>query len=141
MKNTSLPYGIKTIISVNCIAVIVTIFFWIFVLFKIFINPSSETTMDIASKASTFGFLISDLIWAVPLLIISIPGLIKLKFYGWTSAQLANILWIYSLTNLWVRDIYIGIITPGDILFLPFAIFSIWSAYCLWSNRDKFNIL
>lgn len=136
----SLPNGIKTIVSVNCIAAVITLIFWTLILFKVFLGSGNEITMDTVSKASTLGFLIADLIWAVPMLIISIPGLLKLSSWGWTTAQMTNTLWLYSLTSLWVRDIYIGLITPGDYLFLPFAIFSIWSAYYLWSNRNLFSI-
>ncbi len=140
MGKSSLSLGIKTIISVNCIAAVITLLFWLLVLFKLFIKPGNELSMDLPSKASTFGFLIADLLWAVPILILSIPGLLKLKSWGWLAAQLANVLWVYSLTALWIRDLYTGAITPGDIIFLPFAVFSIWSAYYLWLNRSKFNI-
>lgn len=135
-----LSTGIKTIIVVNSVAAVITQIFWILIVFTVYIGSDNEITLDIVSKASTLGFLVADLIWAVPMLIISIPGLIKLSTWGWTAAQMANILWMYSLTSVWVRDLYIGLINPGDYIFLPFALFSVWSTYYLWLNRSKFNI-
>jgi hypothetical protein len=140
MKKSLLTFGIKTIISVNCIAAVVTLIFWVLVIFRLFMKSGNELSIDTASKASTLGFLVADLIWAVPILILSIPGLLRLNSWGWIATQMANILWVYSLTASWTRDIYIGIINPGNILFLPFAIFSIWSVYYLWINKGKFNI-
>ncbi|PAB60425.1 hypothetical protein [Anaeromicrobium sediminis] len=140
MSKERLSRGIKTIVWVNSIAAVITSIFWILVMFKIFIQQNNDIAMDMASKASTLGFLISDLVLAVPILIISIPGLLKLRSWGWTFGQMANILWIYSLTSLWARDIYTGVLTPGDIIFLPFAFFSIWSINYLWRNRRRFNI-
>jgi len=136
----SLSNGLKTIVSVNSIAAVITLIFWLLIIFKVYLGSGNEIMMDTVSKASTLGFLIADLIWAVPMLIISVPGLLKLSSWGWTAAQMANILWMYSLTSLWVRDLYIGLISPGDYLFLPFALFSIWSAYYLWLHRSQFNI-
>jgi len=98
MGKSSLTLGIKTIISVNSIAAVITLLFWLLVLFKLFIEPGNELSMNLPSKASTFGFLIADLLWAVPILILSIPGLLKLKSWGWLTAQLTNVLWVYSLT-------------------------------------------
>jgi len=74
------------------------------------------------------------------LLVISIAGLRKLNTLGWLAALMVNILWFYSLTSLWVRDIYLGTISPGDYVFLPFGIFAIWSTYYLWIKKEKFDI-
>ena len=63
--------------------------------------------------------MISDII-ALLVLAVSIAGLKKMKFWGWFSAQLAYILWIYSVLNMWVRDLYIGNIVPGIFIFTPF---------------------
>ncbi|QZY56461.1 hypothetical protein [Crassaminicella profunda] len=141
MRKSILTNGIKAIIGVNSIAAVISLIFWILVMFKIFIQSNTGITMDIMSKASTLGFLIADIFLAVPILMISIPGLLRLSSWGWTFAQMANILWIYSLASLWTRDIYTGLITPGDIIFLPFGLFSIWSINYLWRNKSKFNIL
>lgn len=141
MRNSVLPRGIKTIIIVNFIASIFTLLFWILVLIKVYISQNVNIIMDKASKASTLGFLVSDLVWAVPMLVISVYGLKKLSSFGWLTAQFVNILWMYSLTSVWrIRDIYVGVINPGDYLFLPFLIFSIWAVFYLWKKRKVFNI-
>lgn len=140
MTKSVLTPGIKTIIVVNLIATVVTVLFWGLILIKIFDAHSSSIVMDNVSKGSTLGFLVADCIWAVPLLIISVFGLKKRSALGWLAAQLANILWFYSMTSLWVRDSYLGMINPGDYLFLPFTIFSLWSIYYLWINRSEFGI-
>ncbi|HEX2956597.1 MAG TPA: hypothetical protein VHO70_07190 [Chitinispirillaceae bacterium] len=140
MTKTALTSGIKTIIVVNTVATVVTILFWSLVLIKVYGTQSSGIMMDNVSKGSTLGFLVADCIWAVPLLIISIYGLLKRSVLGWLVAQLVNILWCYSLTSLWVRDSYLGMISPGDYIFLPFTIFSLWSIYYLWNRKNLFGI-
>jgi hypothetical protein len=140
LSQSPLPPGIRTIMVVNCLATVLTLLFWLLVLWRVFLAPENPTALSMASRASTLGFLISDLIWAVPIMAVSIPGLARLRFWGWAAAQSANILWIYSMTILWVRDSYSGTITPGDILFLPLALFSLWSLYYLWMKRSWFPI-
>jgi hypothetical protein len=90
------------------------------------------------SNASAYGFMFADLIWAVPVLIISIPGLLKMKFWGWTAAQLVNFLWFYSLSAIVFRDVYIGSMSPGGIIFLPFGAAAIWAFIYLWRKRNLF---
>jgi hypothetical protein len=138
MEKITLSRGLKTIINVNIIVAIITLLFWILILFKIYIFPDANLVMKNSAKASTFGYLIADLILAVPILVASISSLSKLKFSGWLLAQFANILWIYSLLSVWIRDLYAKEITPGDIIFLPLIPFSIWSIQYLWKNRNKF---
>jgi len=138
MEKITLPRGLKAIIIVNIIAATITLLFWILILFKVYIFPSANLTMENSTKASTFGYLVADLILAVPILAASISGLSKLKFSGWLLAQFANLLWIYSLLSVWVRDLYAKEITPGDIIFFPLIPFSLWSMQYLWNNKNKF---
>lgn len=65
-----------------------------------------------------------------------LPGLLKGKSWGVQAAQMANILWIYSLISTWSRDLYMGAVSPGNILFLPFALFAVWSLYYLLTSRS-----
>ncbi|MCU7496480.1 MAG: hypothetical protein HF314_15340 [Ignavibacteria bacterium] len=132
------PRGVTVIIYVNIIEAIITLVFWILVLKRLFASGYLPEGMDRSSAASTFGFMVADLLWALPILVLSIPGLLKMRFRGWTFAQLANILWLYSLTSGWMRDMYLGNVAPGNVLFLPFALFSLWAVYYLWKQRGRF---
>jgi len=140
VTNLDSTRGVKTIIIVNVISTFVTLIFWVLVLIKIYILQNTDIVIDNVLKASTLGFLAADFFWAIPLLVISIAGLRKLNTLGWLAALMVNILWFYSLTSLWVRDIYLGTISPGDYVFLPFGIFAIWSTYYLWIKKEKFDI-
>ena len=57
---------------------------------------------------------------------------------GWLAAQMANALWWYSFTFILIQELSAQKIRPGTILFLPFALFSIWSACYLWKVRSAF---
>ena len=130
--------GIKVCYYVNIFSFIITVLFWSLVSVKLFGKPALEIKVSNEMLGSTLGFMISDII-ALLVLAISIPGLKKMKFRGWFSAQLAYILWIYSVLNMWVRDLYIGNIVPGIFLFTPFALFSIWAIFYLWGVRKEFH--
>jgi len=132
-------FGLKFCYVVNIISFIVTILFWFFVLFKLYINPNDKNSISQDALASTFGFLISDLTIAVVVLAIAIVGLRTMKFWGWFAAQLANILWIYSIVNLLARDFYTGTFAPGLFIFIPIALFSIWALIYLWKTRKLFK--
>ncbi len=131
------PWGVTLIAIVNAIATVITLAFWLLVWQRLF-HTALPTTLDRTAAASTLGFMIADLIWAVPLLITSVPGLWRLQAWGWTTAQLANILWIYPLTATWTRDLYLGSLSPGNAIFLPFALFAVWTTIYLWQIRHLF---
>lgn len=131
------PRGVTVIAVVNTFAAVITLAFWTLVYLRLF-SGHAASGIDRSALASTLGFLVADLIWAVPVLILSVFGLWKLRFWGWTTAQAANILWCYSLTALLVRDLSTGAVSPGIVLFLPFALFSIWAAIYLWTVRQTF---
>lgn len=134
MKKT----GIKVCYYVNIFSFVITVLFWALVSVKLFSKSSPEMNISNEMLGSTMGFMISDII-ALLVLAISIAGFKKMKFWGWFSAQLAYILWIYSVLNMWVRDLYIGNIVPGIFIFTPFALFSIWAIFYLWGVRKEFN--
>ncbi len=52
---------------------------------------------------------------------------------------MVNILWLYSMTVVWCRDLYTARISPGDVLFLPFVPFSAWAVFYLWNCRRAFG--
>jgi hypothetical protein len=129
--------GIVVVAAVNAVAAAMTLAFWALVYFRIF-AASASVALERSAAASTLGFLIGDTVWAVPLLIVSVPGLLRLRFYGWLSAQMVNILWLYSMTAIWVRDLYGGQLSPGAILFSIFPVLSLWAAWYLWRHRERF---
>lgn len=135
--HASRPRGVTLIAIVNAGATVITLAFWFLVHQRLF-QPDVLATLGRASVASTLGFMIADLVWAVPLLIVSVPGLWRSRAWGWTAAQMANILWLYPLTAGWSRDLYLGSISPGNMLFLPFALFSVWATIYLWQTRYLF---
>jgi hypothetical protein len=131
------PTGIAVVAVVNAVAAALTLAFWALVYVRIF-AASASVALERSAAASTLGFLVGDIVWAVPLLIVSVPGLLNLRVYGWLSAQMVNILWMYSMTAIWVRDLYGGQLSPGAILFSVFPAFSLWAAWYLWRHRDRF---
>jgi hypothetical protein len=42
------------------------------------------------------------------------------------------------MTVVWIRDAYAGSISPGAVLFTPFAVIAIWAAGHLWRARKAF---
>jgi hypothetical protein len=90
-----------------------------------------------ANAATTYGFGISDLVWSLPLLFLSCVGLWRLRSWGWTAAQMTNALWVYSMTVVLIRDFYTTL-SPGGMLFTPFAIIAVWATYYLWKHRELF---
>lgn len=144
-KNTlsqpSLPKGARLIAIVNGIAAIITGLFWILGLFSDKLpSPSQASTLaEAAATATTTGFLIADLVFALPLLVLSAIGIWRKTSWGWVVTFMVNILWCYSLMVVFIRDIY-STVSPGLILFSPFVPFAIWSSIYLWRNRRHFNI-
>jgi len=129
---------IKIIASINGLAALMHILFWIIAFVRL---PSISSQMNIADRinlATTYGFGIADFIWSVPLLLIGSIGLWKKTEIGWVSSLLANALYWYSFTVIVIRDLSSDSFSPGFKLFLPFALISFWTTYFLWKNRDLF---
>jgi hypothetical protein len=133
------PIGVTIIAIINGAGFFLTLAFWMLVFFKRLVPlPADVAAMaERANAATTYGFMLGDLLWSLPLLFLAATGLWRIRFWGWTAAQLVNALWIYSLTVLLMRDIYTAL-SPGVALFLPFAIISIWATWYLWANRKLF---
>jgi hypothetical protein len=131
------PRGITFLIVINSIAAVITLLFWCLVYLRLFTRPIADPSLAISASA-TLGFLVGDLVWAVPLLIASVIGLRRQSLAGWLFSQLVNILWLYSMTVIWVRDLYSNAISPGAWLFTPFAIAAAWAIFYLWRKRQLF---
>jgi len=133
------PTSISIIAIINGLGLLITILFWGTVYFKRLIpSPGSLTNMaERANAATTYGFMIGDIIWSAPLLLLAAIGLWRQRFWGWTAAQMVNILWVYSMTLVWIRDSY-STISPGAMIFLPFTVAAVWATYYLWKHRELF---
>lgn len=130
--------GIRAIAVVNAVAAALTLAFWTFGYMKVFAGRTIADPAERAAAAATLGFLVGDLAWAFPLLALSVPGLWRRRAWGWALAQMVNVLWAYSMTAIWVRDLYSGQVSPGALLFTPFVPFAAWAAAYLWRVRDRF---
>jgi hypothetical protein len=133
------PRAISVIAFINAIGFVITIAFWLLVLLNRLVpSPGGlGSALERANAATTYGFLVGDLLWSVPLLLLAAVGLWRMRFYGWTAAQMVNALWVYSLTVIWMRDIYVAP-SPGGVLFLPFALLALWGSAVLWKHRILF---
>lgn len=135
------PRSISIIAIINGIGLAVTILFWGMVYFKKLVPTPGDLT-DTAERinaATTYGFMIGDIVWSVPLLLLAAVGLWRQRFWGWTAAQMANALWVYSMTIIWMRDAHTAA-SPGAYLFTPFALVAVWATYYLWHHRNLFGI-
>lgn len=138
IQNDERPFGIKSIVVVNGIAAVLHLIFWIIAFIRLSSLSSQNGIAEQIDLATTYGFGIADIIWSVPLLAMGSIGLWKMKPIGWLAAHLANVLYWYSFTVIIIRDLSSNTISPGTILFLPFAIFSFWAATYLWKARGAF---
>lgn len=120
---------IKIIAAVNGIAAILHFSFWTFVFAKVPLEPSE--------KIVTYGLGIADMLWSVPFLLIGSIELYKQRFSGFLASQMASALYWYSFTFSLYREFNTNF-RPGTFLFLPFALFSVWSFWYLWKNRSLF---
>jgi hypothetical protein len=132
------PLAVTLIAAVNGTSALLTLAFWIYVYARL-LRPGVPPSASREALASTFGFLVADLVWALPVLAVSVPGLWRMRFWGWAAAQAANVMWIYSLTAVGDRDRFLDTASPGFALFLPFAVFSAWAAAALWRRRGMFR--
>jgi hypothetical protein len=135
----SRPACITFLAITNAAGLILTVAFWGLVFFKHPVAYPWEMTdlADRANSAVTYAFMIGDIIYSAPLLLLAWIGLWRLKFWGWLAAQMANALWIYSMTVILFRDAFTSM-SPGGILFVPFAVISAWAVPYLWIHRARF---
>lgn len=134
--------GLTFLSIVNAIALVITILFWGAVFFgRLVPFPGDLTSLpDRANSAVTYGFMAGDVLYSVPLLLMTCIGIWRLRSWGWMTAQMANILWIYSMTVILLRDAYTTF-SPGGVLFIPFTIVAIWAIPYLWIRRNDFGII
>ena len=132
------PLGIKLIAVINGIAAVLHLTFWILAFLHLFKLPTPNSIAERANLATTYGFGLADIIWSITFLTVGSINLWKMKQTGWLAAQFANVLYWYSFTVILTKDSASNTISPGTIIFLPFAIFSFWVAYYLWNNRETF---
>ncbi|MDM7925538.1 MAG: hypothetical protein QUS35_05930 [bacterium] len=133
------PGPVTLIAAVNAAGFFFSILFWAFVAFRLYFSHAAPAVMDPATAASTFGFLVADCVVALPLLLIGWVWLLRMSFFGWTAAQMANVLWVYALLAVWARDLHAGRLSPGSFVFLPFAFFAVWAFLYLWRKRGLFT--
>ena len=130
--------GVKLIATVNGIAAILHVAFWALAFSRLPPWWATNSEAERADLVVTYGLGIADLLWSAPLLVVGAIWLQKRLLVGWLAAQMANALWWYSFTFVLFRDLSTRRIRPGTILFLPFALFSIWSAWYLWKVKSAF---
>jgi len=133
------PGGVTLIAIVNAVGLIITLLFWGVVFFQRLVPwPSTLTTVtERANAATTYGFMLGDILWSAPLLALATVGLWRLRSWGWLMAQMVHALWVYSMTLIWMRDAYSSV-SPGAWLFTPFALVALWATLYLWRYRDLF---
>jgi hypothetical protein len=135
------PLGVTVLAIVNYVACALTLAFWALVYFgRLVPTPGSfAAPAERANAAVTYGFMIGDVLYSVPLLLLAGAGLWRLRSWGWLAAQMANALWVYSMTVILLRDVY-STWSPGGLLFVPFALVATWATPYLWSRRRSFGI-
>lgn len=136
------PASIIFLAIFNAVALVVTILFWGTVFFRRLVPFPGEliSLADRANSAVTYGFMIGDMFYSAPLLLLAWHGLLRLKSWGWMAAQMVNALWIYSMTIVLLRDAYTTI-SPEGLLFTPFMLVAVWAIPYLWIHRGKFGII
>jgi hypothetical protein len=132
------PGAVTLIAAVNGLAVLLHLAFWSLAAATLPTPWSFDDPTARAAMAFTYGFGLADLIWSVPFLLAGSVGLFRLRPWGWVGAQAANVLYWYSSTVILVRDATARSLSPGTVIFLPFALFAIWAAIYLWSHRRFF---
>ena len=128
--------GIKIISGINLLAAALHLLFWGVALVRL------VPTLDVSNQSSlatTIGIGVADLLWSVPVLLLGSIGLYKKRAIGWLGAQMAHVLYFYSMTFVVVRDGLSGRISPGTYIFMPFTLFALWATYFLWKNRSAFS--
>jgi hypothetical protein len=133
--------GITFLSLVNAAGLFITLLFWGTVFFKHLVPFPGELSVptERGNSAVTYGFMLGDVLYSVPLLFLAWRGLRLSKSWGWLAAQMANALWVYSMTVILLRDAYTTF-SPGGILFLPFALVAAWAIPYLWRRRGDFGI-
>jgi len=128
----------RLVAVVNVAGAALTLVFWGLAVLRLPPPWRVTAASERLNVATTYAFGAADLVWAVPLLVLSARGLWRRTALGWTLAQAVNILWLYSLSVIVLRDLLAGTLSPGTLLFLPFALFAAWAAVALWRERAAY---
>lgn len=133
--------GIRFLSIWNAVAFCVTLLFWGAVALSGRVpGPwAVEGLPARGASATTWGFLLADVLYSLPLLLLAAVGLRRRTSWGWMCAQIANGLWIYSMSVLWFRDGFTRF-SPGSVVFLPFFVVAVASLPFLWRSRARFGI-
>ena len=133
--------GVTFLAIANAVALIITLLFWGAVFFRRLIPLPGDliSTAERGNAAVTYGFMLGDVLYSAPLLLLGSIGLWRLRSWGWMTTQMANILWIYSMTVILLRDAYTTM-SPGGLIFIPFTLIAIWAIPYLWKRRADFGI-
>ena len=135
------PAGITFLAIVNYVACGVTLVFWalVYVGQLVPLPGTLPSEAERANAAVTYGFMLGDVLYSAPLLLLAGLGLWRRRPWGWLAAQMANALWIYSMTVILLRDFY-SRWSPGGLLFVPFAVIALWAVPYLWIQRRAFQV-
>ena len=126
----------RVIAVANGVGALLTLAFWGLVFTKLPLPNTLSNASERMNAATTYAFGIADLIWSLPLLLMAAIGLWRRRLWGVLAAYMTNALWCYSLTVIIARDLYSQTLSPGTVIFLPFAFFSIWATIQLWKQHE-----
>jgi hypothetical protein len=132
------PAGATVIAIVNAVGTLITIAFWSLAFLRLPSPRDFSSFPERANIATTYAFMIGDVLWGLPFLLLATVGIWRMRPWGWTAAQMVNVLWWYAVTVVLVRDLYTHTLSPGTLFFLPFALISLWTAVYLWKHRALF---
>ena len=133
--------GIRFLSIWNAFAFLVTLLFWAAVALSGRVpGPwAVDGVLARGASATTWGFLLADILYSLPLLLLAAVGLRRRTAWGWLCAQIANALWIYSMSVLYFRDGFTRL-SPGSVVFLPFLVVAVVALPFLWKTRSRFGI-
>ena len=128
MIHENRPKQLNTIIIFLICTLSGTIFLWILD----FTGILKNVLLADFTRAQYWGFLACDL-FALPLLLISIIGLSKMKFWGYIATQIEMGTWIYSSVGSFVmaflkenKDIFVLLWSPVYIVVAVYVIVYTW---------------
>ena len=133
------PLGVTIVAGVNALGWFATLGFWLALHLeqRIPVQAAATSYWEHAYVGTIRGFAVADSLWSNALLLASVVGLWSLRPWGWTTALMANAIWIYSMTVAIVRDLLTQV-TAGMVFFVPFALFALGSSVYLWRQRQRF---
>ena len=102
---------------------------------------NERLTGDAAERAwalESWGVAVADMLWALPITIVAIIGIIRGRFYGFVAGMMAYSIGVYFplffAFQRWAT--YPGTVITALVLFLVPSLLAI---PILWTNRDRFQ--